>query len=134
MKPGRWWSEQTEVKAPGTAKSTTFLPWNSSSVQTFWNRPSFTVCSFTLGTLSPTRIVMSVSPSGASYLLRMGLLRMSQRGRFPLLVRQRPGRAAREEQRHAQADHGERREGDEDGLEPMEQSRGEVVQGLGRQP
>ncbi len=56
--PGRWWSEQVGVKAPGTPKSTT-LPWPNTSAEVVASGPlSPNVHTFTSGTLSPTAIVI----------------------------------------------------------------------------
>src|SRR5690606_24445705 len=66
MKPGRCLAEQVGVKAPGRAKTTTFLPPNSSSVETSLMPSAVFILSFVLGILSPTLIVMGASlrPSG----------------------------------------------------------------------
>jgi hypothetical protein len=58
MKPGRCCIEQVGVKAPGTAKSTTFLPAKISSVFTSCMLPSTIVLSVTLGIFSPTAIAI----------------------------------------------------------------------------
>src|SRR5208283_3344422 len=60
-KPGRWWSEQVGVKAPGNPKSTT-LPWPKTSVEVVVSGPLLpNVNTFTSGTRSPTAIVIRFS-------------------------------------------------------------------------
>src|SRR5882724_12712794 len=60
-KPGRWWSEQVGVKAPGTPKSTTFLPANTSRVEMGRGPSAAMVCRVTSGILSPTPIAILAS-------------------------------------------------------------------------
>ena len=56
--PGRWWSEQVGVKAPGTPKRTTF-PWPRTSADVVASGPlSPKVNTFTSGTVSPTAIAI----------------------------------------------------------------------------
>ena len=63
-KPGRWAAEQVGVNAPGTANITTFLPPNSSSLPSPPGPLSVMWARFTLGTLSPTLIVIVIRPRG----------------------------------------------------------------------
>ena len=57
------------MNAPGTANRTTFLPPNSSSLDTSPGPLSVMWASFTLGTLSPTLIV--IVPCSLDYWLKM---------------------------------------------------------------
>jgi hypothetical protein len=56
--PGRWRAEQVGVKAPGSAKSTTFLLAKISSVVSGAGPLSVMCISVAEGTLSPTLIVI----------------------------------------------------------------------------
>src|SRR5260370_17696545 len=57
--PGTCLAEQVGVKAPGTAKSTTFLPLKNSSVVTSLTPSGVISLNFADGTLSPTLMVMA---------------------------------------------------------------------------
>jgi hypothetical protein len=70
-KPGRCFASQVGVNAPGTEKSTTFLPAKSSSVEMFFG-PSGVMClNVPVGILSPTLIVMSVLPGISDHMVGM---------------------------------------------------------------
>src|SRR5258707_3010295 len=58
LKPGRCLAEQVGVKAPGRANSATFLPATNSSVVTGFGPSAVASVRVTLGSLSPTLIVM----------------------------------------------------------------------------
>src|ERR1700754_386272 len=62
LKPGRCLAEQVGVKAPGTANRATRLPAKTSSVFTGLGPSAVASDSFTLGSLSPTLMVMAVPP------------------------------------------------------------------------
>ena len=57
-KPGRCLALQVGVKAPGTAKRTTFLPLKISSVEISFGPSAVATISFMDGIVSPTLIVM----------------------------------------------------------------------------
>ena len=58
LKPGRCLAEQVGVKAPGRANSATFLPPKKSSVVTGLGPSAVASVRVTLGSLSPTLMVM----------------------------------------------------------------------------
>ena len=62
MKLGTCWVEQTPVKAPGTAKSTTLRPANSDSLGTSAMPPSPFSRKVAAGNRSPIAMVMDVAP------------------------------------------------------------------------
>src|SRR3954467_9035545 len=59
-KPGRCLALHVGVNAPGTAKSTTFLPLKISSVEISFGPSAVATISFMDGMVSPTLIVMNV--------------------------------------------------------------------------
>jgi len=61
MKPGKCLAEHVGVKAPGSAKTATFLPAKKSSVFTGCGVPPFISMSIAEGSLSPTLMAMIVS-------------------------------------------------------------------------
>ena len=72
-KPGRCLAEQVGVNAPGTAKSTTFLPLNRSSVETSFGPSAVARISFIDGMASPTLIwLMSEYPQWSGCRSRRG--------------------------------------------------------------
>src|ERR1700727_2500782 len=65
--PGRWWSEQVGVNAPGTAKRTT-LPFPSTSAEVVASGPfSLNVSTFQSAPLSPTEIAMGIAPGESGF-------------------------------------------------------------------